>query len=173
MIGATLSTIILAGVMSAFLMLGRSGVNAANYSMSEAEIRRTMEEFGQDVRMASGIVWNGTTSVTLTVPTQYPAFENKVTYAYDDSTTGNTARSFYRMPGPREDGAVGDRTVLVRNVTRTEFRRYNRLDGKALSDRETKRVQLILNVRRTGRTLVATNTSVISASYVLRNKIAQ
>lgn len=170
-IGATLSTIVLAGVMSAFLMLGRSGVNVANYSTSEAQIRRGMEEFGQDVRMASAIAWNSSTSVTLTVPGQYAAHGNLVTYAYDPATSGATARSFYRVPGAPSSGA--ERMIFVRNISSFSFARYNRLDGAANSNAETKRLQITMNVRRSGQTVVAANTSVVSASYILRNKVVR
>eukprot|EP01035_Chromulina_nebulosa_P067794 gene67794-92888_t len=40
MIGASLSALVLAGTLSAFLMLGRTGANLANYSVAETQIRR-------------------------------------------------------------------------------------------------------------------------------------
>lgn len=170
MIGASLGAIVLAGVLSAFLMLGRSGVNVANYSMSESEIRRGLEDFAQDARMAGNITWNSSTSITLTVPNNYATSGNKVTYAWDSSGSGSTAGCFYRQPGTASSGAA--KTIYVRNVTSFEFMRYNRLDAAATTDAETKRIQLSLNVRRTGPTVVAANTSGISASYLLRNKVA-
>jgi len=52
------------------------------------------------------------------------------------------------------------------------YSRFNRLDGAATNDNETKRVQISMNVRRTGSTLVAANTRLVLASYILRNKVA-
>lgn len=170
MIATAISTFVLAGVLSSFLLLGRSGANLAGYSESETQIRRALEEFSQDVRMASNIVWNGSTSVTLTVPNNYPGHANLVTYAYDSAASGPTARSFYRRPGNLLSTAGA--TVFVRDVSSFTFTRYNRLDAAAASDAETKRVQITLNVRKTGRTLVAANTTLVSASYTLRNKPA-
>lgn len=152
-------------------MLGRSGVNVASYSMSESEIRRAMEEFGQDVRMASDLTWNSSTSVTLTVPSQYTSYGNRVTYAYDDTTSGTSARSFYRVPGLPNSSAP--RTIFVRDVSEFAFARFNRLDGPATSNDETKRLQLTMNVRRSGQTVVAATTSAVSASYLLRNKVSR
>jgi Tfp pilus assembly protein PilW len=169
-IGATLSTVVLAGVLSAFLMLGRSGVNAANYSMSESEIRRAIEDFSQDIRMASNVTWNSAQSITLTVPNNYTSNSNLVTYAYDSAPSGATSLCFYRMPG--DSSSTAAKTIYVRNVSSCTFARYNRLDAAATSDNETKRIQVTLNVRRTGFTLVAANTSLVSASYTLRNKPA-
>lgn len=170
MIATAISTFVLAGVLSAFLMLGRSGANLAGYSESETQIRRALEEFSQDVRMASNIVWHSPTSVTLTVPNNYVGQANLVTYAYDNATSGLTARSFYRRPGNLLSTAGV--TVFVRDVSHFTFTRYNRLDATAASDAETKRVQITLNVRKTGHTLVAANTTLVSASYTLRNKPA-
>ena len=168
MIGATLSVIVLAGVMSAFLMLGRSGVSAANYAESEANIRRAIEDFSQDVRMASDIDWNSTSSITLTVPNNYTTTDNQVTYAWDSSTIGSTARSFYRKPGNASYSA--DKTVYVRSVVSFTFLRFNRLDAVAANDAETKRIQLSMNVSRSGSTLVSASTALVSASFIMRNK---
>ena len=167
-VAATVSVIVLAGILTTFLMLGRTGANVANYSDSEAQIRKAVEEFSQDVRMASAITWNSPTSVTLTVPDNYTSHGNQVTYAYDASSSGDTALSFYRMPGTA--ASTADKTIYVRHVSSFAFERYNRLDATAANDLETKRVQITLNVRRTQTSLVAASTILVSASYILRNK---
>lgn len=169
LVASTLSVMVLAGVLSAFLMLGRSGMNVASYSVSESEIRRGIEEFSQDVRMASDVTWNSATSITLTVPNNYTSTSNMVTYAYDETTTGATAQCFYRVPGNATSTAA--RTVYVRNISSFSFSRYNRLDAAAANDTETKRLQISMNVRRTGATVVAANTTLVLASYILRNKV--
>ncbi len=169
LIGVSLSSIVLAGVLSAFLMLGRSGMNASHYAMSEAEIRRGVEEFSQDIRMASNVEWNSTSSITLTVPNNYATYGNKVTYAYDDSTNGATAQCFYRLPG--NASSTADKMIFVRGVSSFSFARFNRLDATASNNTETKRIQISMNVRRTRATLVATNTTLVLASYILRNKV--
>lgn len=168
-IGMSLSLIVLAGVFSAFLMLGRSGVNVSSYSVSEAEIRRGIEEFSQDVRMASAITWNSATSITLTVPENYTSTANQVTYAYDESTSGSTAQCFYRKAGDKDSAASP--LIFVRNVSSFQYLRFNRLDSTAANNTETKRIQISMNVRRTGATLVAANTTLVSASFIMRNKV--
>ena len=47
MVASTLGTLVLAGILTTFLMLGRSGANVANYSIMEAESRRGLEELSQ------------------------------------------------------------------------------------------------------------------------------
>jgi type II secretory pathway pseudopilin PulG len=169
-VSAGLSGFILAGVLSAFLMLGRSGYNAASYCIMEAEARRALETFSQEARLASNLTWTSANSVTLTVVTSTAA-TYLVTYAYDSSTSGTTAKSFYRVLGDASSASA--RLVLVRNVTDFSFRRYkvvNGVDYTAANDLETKQLQITLRSVRTGVTTVATTNAVLSARIVLRNK---
>jgi prepilin-type N-terminal cleavage/methylation domain-containing protein len=169
MIGLALSSIIMAGILSSFLMLGRSGLNAVHYSVAETELRRGLEEFSQDVRMARSIRWNSPTSITLTVPDNYSSTANQVTYAWDSSTSGASAQSFYRKEG--DAASTGPRTVFVHAVSSFAFSRFNRLNSVAATDAATKRIQITIGVSRTRSTLVAATTRVVTASYTLRNKV--
>jgi Tfp pilus assembly protein PilW len=163
-----LGAMVLAGVLSSFLMLGRTSIGAVNYSVAESELRRGIEEFSRDVRMAKSIRWNSATSITLTVPDNYTSTANEVTYAYDNSTSGATAQAFYCMPG--NSASTAAKTVYVHSVSSFSYSRFNRLNTAAATDAETKRVQITMNVRRNTATLVAGNTALVSASYTLRNK---
>jgi Tfp pilus assembly protein PilW len=160
---------VLAGVLSAFLMLSRSGVSAANYSMAEAEIRRAIEHFSQDVRMANGIEWTSDTSVTLILPSPNAyastdaAHNNRVTYAYGSGI-------FYKLPGAATSTAT--RTVLVRNLSSFQFFRFNRLNGTATSNADTKLLRFTMNVRQAHATVVTANTNLVLGTYLLRNKVA-
>src|SRR5690606_28949793 len=79
LISAGLSAFILAGVLSTFLFLGRSGANMQSYSDMESEARRGLELFAQDVRQASSITWSSEISITLTVNA------TSITYSYDSA----------------------------------------------------------------------------------------
>jgi hypothetical protein len=159
---------LMAGVLSVVLMMGRSGMSASNYSDMEAQSRRAVDEFAQDVRMASDLTWNSSTSVTLTVPDNYAATGDKVTYALDVDPAGPTPYSFYRLPGTAS--STSPRIVLARHVGSLAFIRYTRTNAVANDDASAKRLQLTMNLRTTAPTTVDQNTLVISASYVLRNK---
>lgn len=173
MIGATLSTFILAGVLSSFLMLGRSGMNLQNYVDSEAQVRKGLESFSEDVRMASNVTWNSSTSITLTFPSgtgKYSTDGYKVTY-YAVLVSNHPEQSyFYRRPGDTSSTATV--TTYISGLSSFIFTRYNRLDGAAANNAETKRLQITMNVRKTGQTLVDANTTLVSASFTLRNKSA-
>lgn len=178
MIAASLGAIVLAGVLTTFLMLGRSGANAANYSMMETQSRRALEEFSQDVRMANEVVWNSATSITLTVPDNYTSTSNLVTYAYDNDTSSAnvTRQTFYRRPGTgAADAALSvanhnTRTTLVRNIGTFSFARFDRLNNTSASDATTKRIQISMVARTTTRTVASASNNVLSASFILRNK---
>ena len=168
MFASGLGSFIMAGVLSVVLMMGRSGMSASNYADMEAQSRRAVDEFAQDVRMASDLTWNSSTSITLSVPDNYAAYGSKVTYALDSSTTGPTAGSFYRQPG--DAGSTNSRLVMARNVTSLSFTRFTRTNAEASDNFSAKRLQLTMNLRTTAQTTVDQNTLVVSASYVLRNK---
>jgi prepilin-type N-terminal cleavage/methylation domain-containing protein len=170
MIGATLGSIVLAGVMSTFLMLSRSGMNAANYTTMDTQCRRALEEFAQDVRMASDVTWNSTGSVTLTVPENYTSTSNKVTYTWDNTSGSASYRCFYRVPG--DASATSPKTIFVRNVTTFTFYRYDRLNAATTSNASTKRLQISMKVSTTSNTAVTVTDQMVSASFILRNKAA-
>jgi hypothetical protein len=168
LIAATLSTFVLAGVLSAFLFLARSGFRASGYSEMEAEVRRGLETFARDARNASDVHWNSSQSITLTVGGA------GVTYAYDGLADSPTYRSFYLLAGAADSGQP--RTVLIRNLDPDfAFKRYKLAqpgvsDNTAGNDSETKELQLALHVSRTSSATPGAGRSAVSAHYVLRNK---
>lgn len=171
MVSAGLAGFVLTAVLASFLMIGRSGYNAANYSMMEAEARLALETFSEEARLAKNITWNSANSVTLTLVTSTAA-TTVVTYAYDPAATGETSKCFYRLDGPANSTAP--RRILVRHVADFAFRRYkvvNGVDYTATNDLETKQIQITLRSVRTGATTVAVTNAVLSARVVLRNKV--
>ncbi|MEI6464046.1 MAG: hypothetical protein WCQ89_04950 [Verrucomicrobiota bacterium] len=157
-------------MLSTFLALGRNSQRLFYYNGMEAESRRTLEEFAQDVRMASDSVYNSSTSVTLTVPDNYTATANMVTYAYGSATLNGTTYDdcFYRRPGTTS--STVDPVILIKNVTQCTFSRFDVLGNSTTSDTATKRLELTLRVSNTRNTLVASTDNIVSATYLLRNK---
>jgi len=158
MIGATISSFVLAGVLTAYLFIVRSGVNLVNYSEMESQARTALELFAEDTRQASSITWNSTVSVTLLVN------GNPVVYQYDSAN-----RTFQRLVG----GATRN---LLQGVQAFEFKAYNitgaelSLADLAAAGRGTKQLQLSLTAARTSRTVARASNTVLSARFILRNK---
>jgi hypothetical protein len=164
-----LASMVMTGVLSSFVLMGKNSYNAANYSMMEAESRRALEVFTQEARMADNITWTSANSITLSVVDDTGSY--LVTYTYDSATAGSTAKTFYRRLGAV--GSTAPVQVLVREVTDFAFRRYKVVNGSdftATNDLETKQVQITLRTVRTGATTVNATNAVLSARVVLRNK---
>ncbi|MDD3178734.1 MAG: prepilin-type N-terminal cleavage/methylation domain-containing protein [Opitutaceae bacterium] len=170
MISAGISTMVLAAILSSFLMMGRSEANLTNYSTMEQEARRGLERFSQDARMASAIVWTDSTRVTLTVPHMSDSGTDTVVYYWEGNTTSPNYQCFLRS-GPDPITNVSGTTALIRNVESFQFNRWMiGSTGEATNDVSTKQLQIHLTIRRTSTTVVAATNLVISARYILRNK---
>lgn len=173
LIAASLSTVVLAGVMSAFLLVGKTGYAASNYSEMETQTRRALDIFGSDVRKAVDIRWNSAQSITLSVATSTNA-TTLVTYAYDTDPASATYGCFYRVLG--DAASTLPRRKLVTGVAsdfafqRFKLEQSDVADNTATTDLETKQIQLNLRATRTGNTTVAANQAALSARYILRNK---
>jgi prepilin-type N-terminal cleavage/methylation domain-containing protein len=156
LISSTLASFILAGVISTFLFLGRSGANIQNYNDMESQARRALEQFAQDTRQASSIVWKATDSVELYVD------GSTITYKYSSG-------AFLR----------NDRVILT-GITRFSFKAYN-LSGREITGigttvtldnagKNTKQLQLSLHASRVSQTVSTATNTVLSARFILRNK---
>jgi hypothetical protein len=102
--------------------------------------------------------------VTLTVPDNYTDSANQVTYAWD-----GVNQSFYRKPG--NSASTSATTTFVTSVSELKLFSYNRQNVAASTEATTKRIQITMTVERKRATLVTANTRIVSASYMLRNKI--
>src|SRR5438309_1691074 len=95
MVASTISVFVMAGVLSSFLMMGRSGANAYNYVGMEEDARKGLERFGEDVRMAKNVTWTSSTDVNLAVMHLNDTNTDTVRY-YWDTNTGSTYHCFMR-----------------------------------------------------------------------------
>ncbi|HUL51994.1 MAG TPA: prepilin-type N-terminal cleavage/methylation domain-containing protein [Opitutaceae bacterium] len=170
MVAATLSGLVVAGVLTTALQLMRSGVRITQYAEMSTQIRRGLEQLGHDLKIASAVKWNSASDLTLTLPTTGGS-TTQVTYAWTSTT-----QALFQVPGADSTVTAG-RVYLVRGIPAgaggsagVTFARYDRDGNAATTDLATKRVQVILNVARTtARSAAATDTAV-SALFILRNK---
>jgi Tfp pilus assembly protein PilW len=164
MIAAGLAAFILAGVLTSFLFLARSGTNIQAYSDMESQGRKALEVFAEDVRQASAIRWTSDVNITLTISS------GPVNYVYSSSSA-----TFSRTTD------AGTRTLITGIAMGTfKFRAYN-ISGDVIeldsADKliaagvNTKQLQVSLEVLRTHQTTAAATNAVLSARYILRNKI--
>jgi hypothetical protein len=164
MIGGSIGSFVLLGVLSTFLFLGRSGANISNYHEMEQHALRGLEYFAQDTRQASELNWNHAASVSILVKGA------TITYAFDSST-----RTFSRTLG-------GTTSVLLSGITDFTFSGYMITDGavdlsdlstaakRASASAITKQIQISLRASRTSATVATATNTVLSARFILRNK---
>ena len=184
MVAGALTGFVLAGVLSAVLMIGRSSANASNYSELETQTRAALERFSREVRLANS-VGNGysTTSVTLGIPDASSSRTNvayTVTYAFD------ATHSTFTRTGPPEGNPSGASatTVLVSGVQQlpgvNPFNYYRYVTNgsyangfttnTASSAAEIKQIEINFLAQRTNTTATTATNKVLSARFILRNK---
>ncbi len=161
MVGATLSSFILSGVLSTFLFMGRSGANLRNYSDMETQARRALEYFAEDVRQASAISWASATSLTLNVGGVL------IAYSYNSSDG-----KFYRGGSALITGiAPNSFSFKAYNIASPDPLPLTTAAELAAASSSTKQLQISLEASRSTTTVTAATNLVLSARYILRNKI--
>ncbi len=176
LIAASLGSFILAGTLTAFLMLVRSGVRISNYSMMESQTRRAFEQLGIDARMSNNFARNPSGSVvtyfTLTIPNNSLTAQTQVTYGYETDPEDTTKLRLFRVPGNNVAATVG-RQILVNRVSAVTFLRYDAagspIPGSTISDAGLKHVQISISVTRSDIGVAAATQVIRSSAFTLRN----
>lgn len=130
LIGASLSAIVLAGVLSSYVFLGRQLGRLANQQTLETEARRALAYFEQDVQRASGLVTVSTSPISpaanrvdLTVPTATTT--TTITYYYNNTSSAatvaingtNVSMAANALTRCVYNGSTVTSLTLLRNIT--------------------------------------------------------
>jgi Tfp pilus assembly protein PilW len=183
MISAALASILLAGVLSTFVMMGRTGANMQNYTELEAQARKALELFSREVRLAYAVTAYSSTSVTLSIPdtsSARNAFAYSVTYTFDSANKKFT-RTGPPIDNPAGTSASTDLITNVQPITGVNPLNYYRFvtgggyqngftSNTAANSTEIKQVELNFVAQRQSTTVAAATDKVLSARYILRNK---
>ena len=184
MISGVLSTVVLAAVLSTFLLILRTGANASNYSELQVQARKALELFSREVRLANSVGSGySTTSVTLGIP---DGSANRVHVAYAVTYTFDPVNHEFTRNGPPPDNPTGasSTTVLVDGVQEIpginpfNYYRYvtngGYVDGFATNTAanalEIKQIEINFIAQRKDVTVTAATNKVLSARFLLRNK---
>jgi prepilin-type N-terminal cleavage/methylation domain-containing protein len=160
LIASTLSSIILLGVLTTFLFVGRSAANLRNYTDMEAQARKALAVFAQDTRQASAVAWASANSVAMIV--------NGAAITYDFSS-GRFTRTRNGVKVTLLNG-ITQFNFLAYSITGTAIPDISSTAGRASANSRTKEIQISLSAARTAQTLTTATNIVLSARYVLRNK---
>ena len=178
-------SVISAAVMTAFLFFTKSGFRVASYVDLNDQARKALETFGSDCRMARSLTWTSNTDVTFVVPVNASGGTYTVHYRWLDNTysTASLRETFSRQVTASADTSImptdSQFQPLVSGVKSFVFSRY-RLNSptspsstapQATNEIDTKQINVQMTAERST-TLVAKSTNVVlSARYVLRNKV--
>jgi hypothetical protein len=181
------------GVLSTFLLMGRTGANIVNYADIEAGARRSLEFFSREVHNAHAVASYSGTSVTLNIPDASINPHGTGTEAYSVTYTFNPVSKVLTRTGPPIDNPAGTSatTTLIHGVElvpgMTSFLQYFRyvrqttyppgqgyLDGfttnTAANNLEIKQIEVSFLLKKKDVTVVAATNKVLSARFILRNK---
>lgn len=159
MIGATLSSFILAGILTAFLFIGRSGQNLRNYNDMEAQARKALEQFAEDTRQASSVSWASATSLTLTVNSV------NITWSFASGALTRTAASAQTMIN-----GITTFSFEAYTINGTAITNFSTSSARTAANGQTKQIQISLEAARASTTVTTATNIVLSARFVLRNK---
>lgn len=159
LVGFGISAFILAGIISTFLYLGRSGVSLGQYNDMESQARTTYQLFGEDCRMATDADWTDVDTLNLVVDSQ------TVTYRFDPDT-GEFTRT-----------EAGQTLVIASEISAFSFKAFD-INTQALdiaaaptaAGDPAKMIQVDLDLSRQEVTTTRSSQRLISARFVLRNK---
>lgn len=176
-IGATLSLIVMAGVLSAFLMYTRSAMRLRDYADMESQTMRGLEMLARDLRMTQSLTADLPQAVS--VADRYGSPQTKYIRSFiltvPNSTNTGTSTVTYTFSGTSFTRKVGSGTAatLISNIDSNSgyFGAYNLLQNAAVSDLETSQVRVYMTLSPgTKGNYVSATKRVISARFVLRNK---
>ncbi len=185
MVAAALSMVVLAGVISIFLLIGRSSANISNYADLETQARRALELFGREVRMANSIdpAVFSPTQIRLGIPATPTVPGYIVTYAFDlahetftrtDSVTGTTVAL---IRGVQPFSGV-DCLRYYRYISATYAYDYANTNPNLIdmhgatpgNPTEVKQIEITFIARRSTTTVATATNRIISGRFILRNK---
>jgi prepilin-type N-terminal cleavage/methylation domain-containing protein len=178
MIGASLSAIIMAGVLSSMIAFTKSSLRLADYSNMESQTTRALEILARELRMSQSLLTDVPAdtdynarfhlnsppevrmqSITLTVPDSTNTSSSTVVYSFSGS-------SFLRTTG----GVT--RTLITDIQSGTgKFLPYNKAGILCANELETQQILVSMTISpNTSGNYVSASKRVISARFVLRNK---
>lgn len=172
LIATSLSAIVMVGVLTSTLMIARNGYLLNNYIDMEKQARTALETIAVDARVTKSVSWQRAsdtsplTGIILTDPDGVA-----ITYAYS-----STAGTLTRTEGTKS-------RVLITGIQSLTFSAYKYADATGIElitpsattltalNGVTKMLQISLSSVRTRTTVANATNNVVSARYVLRNKV--
>ena len=143
MMGAAIGALIMAGVLSTYVMTAREFRALSNYCEIHIEGRHAVDHFALDMRSAGNISSFATNGpVVVVIPTGFNT---------DGSWTGSKNVTYrYYSTGylKRTDSATGESSVLATNIYNLRFSLFDRVGNPTTTISESKGIQLEIFLRK-------------------------
>jgi prepilin-type N-terminal cleavage/methylation domain-containing protein len=123
LISLSLALFVLTGTLTTYLFLGRQLTKLNNQQTLDAESRRVLAQFNQDVRQATAISSPSDTAVTLSQLTATGSFTVTYTYTAGTNYNGTLVRTT----------STGTSLTLARNLGSFDFDYFDSLDAAVAS----------------------------------------
>lgn len=141
MIGIVISSIILAGVLTTYIICMRGFRAISNYAEIHSGGRIAIDQFARDMRAVNSVTSYAASNLVVTIPTAFSAtgtvLTNKtVTYSVNGGT-------LYRT-----DSATGNTKLMVRNIYDLRFVLYDKVGSPTTILNNAKGVQVDLKLRK-------------------------
>jgi hypothetical protein len=160
MVSIAISSIVIAGVLSAFLFFSKTSLTFSNYYDMLNENQQLMQYLSRDIREASDITWIDSNSCQLLVKGV------NITYTYDSSEK-TVSRSMIGQPSRILATGVKELHFLAYKINGDQISLNSNLDDASSS---TKMIQVTGILDRKTSTSTDKTTSFSSARHMLRNK---
>jgi hypothetical protein len=160
MVAVGLCAIVFAGIMSAYLFVGRNMTRLINFQQQEVQSRRALRQFTQDLSSAIQLTTATSTQIALTKPTATGT--TAVSYAYS-SGAGTLART----------DTAGTQTILS-GVTSFALSYFNESGSSVASGTQSIKAVEFTYTSRAGSSASGTmaSSTMVSPRVLLRNKPA-
>jgi hypothetical protein len=174
MVAVGISFFVIAGMISAYVYMGRNLIRYSNQQDSETQIRRTLQMLASDVHSAADVTSFSATQFTLSLP--YVHSDNSVTYYTVTYTYDSTAKTLTRtVAGTPPPNVTRSSLTLLSSVSPSGASLFEYRDGQDYPATNTlgiKKITLASFTITTGS--VSANTQLIrtgaSPRFVLRSK---
>jgi prepilin-type N-terminal cleavage/methylation domain-containing protein len=174
MIAVSLGSIVMIGVLTTFIMIGRSGMRVVNYSLMETQTRRAFEKLAIDARMANGFFAHFTggvvTAFTLSIPGEDLLGNRSITYGFDTSNSND--KTFFYVEG--NSPTATPKHVLISNLKSLTILRYTAAIPPVEITSTTgstgiKHLQISVSVSRSGSRVMEATQVIRSTAFTMRN----
>lgn len=162
LVTSAIGTMLLAGILSAYLFSAKGLRAISNYADIHADGRHAIDRFARDMRAVSQIISFSPSAMTVTVPV---AFDNA------GMVTSNKTVIYQLSDGKllRYDSAAGGSKVLAQNIQSLTFHLYDRQGSNTTVISNAKGVQVDINLRKRVISQVQSE-DYLSARLDMRNK---